>query len=231
MVWRAGGANARRLFVSPLSTFCNSWRNEFNYNRAVSNRNEFVENSRCAKYTASGSRRRIIDAVVAFASTPGYRLTGAQPLPDPETRQCARAYRASVCGATKRNRRVWEWESDTRRLLAWRRRALHFAIRANPHFRPGAKSGANRGGPPRVRPTARRIGANEAANGALYARGVSITPARAPRIGRNVACPRRPAPAMFTISPRSPRNWPLCIPGPANSFTARFMNGCVVKPS
>lgn len=37
------------------STFCNSWRNAFNYNRTVSNRTEFVERSPCAKYAATGN--------------------------------------------------------------------------------------------------------------------------------------------------------------------------------
>ena len=207
----------RRLFVSPLSTFCDSWRNEFNYNRAVSNRNEFAENSWCAKYTASGGRRAHNRRRGGVCLISLYRARNlCQTL---KLDLCARARPALVCDATKRNRRVGEWESIPRS-------ASHGAhmppisrsaqTRIGVRRKIGCKSGPGTR-PTRRAPRRRRRGRKRRT---LRARRLEH-PARTPRIGRNVACPSRPAPAKFTISPRSPRNWPLCIPGPANSFTAR----------
>ena len=44
---------------SRSSAFCNSWRNAFSYNRAVSNRNEFVQKSRYPKYAATGDNHAL----------------------------------------------------------------------------------------------------------------------------------------------------------------------------
>jgi hypothetical protein len=58
------------------STFCNSWRNAFDYNRAVSNRNEFVEKSPCAKYAAAGNNPTLNLGGSGFTEMPIRRSTG-----------------------------------------------------------------------------------------------------------------------------------------------------------
>ncbi len=136
-IWfaRRCGGNARHLFVSPLSTFCDSWRNEFNCNRAVSNRNEFAEKSWCAKYTASDGRPGAKwTPSVAFAS---YRSTGrATSARRSKLGLRARARPALVCRCEETKSPGAGMGEHTPVRFAWRPHASHFAIRANPHRGP-----------------------------------------------------------------------------------------------
>ena len=59
MVWRGGADIGRPSFTLPTSIFCKCWRNAFNYNRDVSNRNEFVKKSPLVKYAATGNNHAL----------------------------------------------------------------------------------------------------------------------------------------------------------------------------
>jgi hypothetical protein len=93
------------------STFCNSWRNAFNYNRAVSNRNEIVEKSPHAKYAAAADNPALNlcrDNFCRDADTAFDRARNRCRTPD--TGQYAPARRTLVYCARKRIRSCREME-------------------------------------------------------------------------------------------------------------------------
>jgi hypothetical protein len=95
------------------STFCNSWRSAFNYNRAVSNRNEIVEKSPHAKYAAAADNPALNlcrDNFCRDADTAFDRARNRCRTPD--TGQYARARRTLVYCARKRIRSCREMEGD-----------------------------------------------------------------------------------------------------------------------
>src|SRR5258707_14909584 len=84
------------------STFCNSWRNAFNYNRAVSNRNEFVERSPRAKYAATGNNHALNPGNHGFCRDADTMFDPARNRRrKPENRQCAWARRTLIYRARK----------------------------------------------------------------------------------------------------------------------------------
>jgi hypothetical protein len=169
------------------STFCNSRRNAFNYNRTVSNRNEFVEKSPCAKYAATGNDHALNLGNHGFCRDVDTTFDRARNRRrKPENRQCAWARRPLIYGARNEIAVFENWQTIPHRCRpAWRRHP-HFAIRANPNYRPRAEPQAGAREPDRARAASPQSRARQT-------RAPIVVVDRAPacsRIGRNVACPK-----------------------------------------
>jgi hypothetical protein len=139
MVWHERGDNVRRLFIS-AEHLCNSRRNAFNYNHAVSNRNEFVEKSPHAKYAAAANNHALNLCRNGFCRDADTTFDRARNrCRTPDIGQYARARRTLVCGARKRIRSGREMEGDMLPLPARNSDDTHLAIRGNPNYRARAR--------------------------------------------------------------------------------------------